>query len=117
MDSSTKPVPVVLTAEAIARLPVLPLDPSIVGVSHRVLWRSDNSMAGVMTVDSGQHLGSHTHRLNHHHMWVLEGAAEIMGTAVGPGGYVHVPAGVEHDLDARSTSGCTVLYLYLRPSI
>ena len=38
-------------------------------------------------------------------MWVIAGRAEMLGEQVGPGTYLHVPAGVE---------GCTVLYLYLR---
>ena len=115
-ETTTAPaVPVVLTAEAIDALPLVPLDQSIEGVTHRVLWRTATSMAGAMTVAPGHRLGGHTHRLNHHHMWMLEGHAEILGVMVGPGSYIHVPAGIEHDLDARATSGCTVFYLYLRP--
>jgi quercetin dioxygenase-like cupin family protein len=47
-------------------------------------------------------------------MWVIDGRATILGTELGPGAYVHIPSGVEHDIDAASTDGCTVLYLYLR---
>lgn len=117
MDATTPAlaVPVVLTAEAIGALPLVPLDESMKGVTHRVLWRNETSMAGVMTIASGHRLGTHAHRLNHHHMWMLDGQAEILGVVVGAGGYVHVPASVEHDLDASATSGCTVFYLYLRP--
>ena len=107
---------VVLPAQAIAALPDVPLDRSVEGVTHRVLWRSDTSTAGVMTVAAAHRLGRHAHRLNHHHLWVLEGEAEILGVLVGAGAYVHVPAGVEHDLDARATDGCTVFYLYLQPT-
>ena len=109
-------IPVVLTPEEVAALPLVPLDASIDGVSHRVLWTAGSSAAGVMKVEAGHHLGRHTHRLNHHHLWVLDGEVEILGVVVTSGGYVHVPGGVEHDLDARATSGCTVLYLYLSPS-
>lgn len=107
--------PVVLTADAIEALPDEPLG-SIEGVRHRVLWRTDTSMAGVMTVESGHHLGAHAHRANHHHMWVLEGRATILGNDLGVGSYVHIPQGVEHDIDATATEGCTVYYLYLRDS-
>jgi quercetin dioxygenase-like cupin family protein len=69
----------------------------------------------VLTVERGQCLGRHAHRVNHHHMWVLAGHATVLGTQVGPGSYVHVPAGVEHDIDATATEGCTVYYLYLTP--
>ena len=41
--------------------------------------------------------------------------AVVLGTELGPGGYVHVPDGVEHDIDATGSDGCTVYYLYLRP--
>jgi uncharacterized RmlC-like cupin family protein len=114
MQPPTRSEAVVLTADAIARIDTEPLG-SIEGVSHRVVWRSDTSMAGVLTVDGGRRLGTHAHRLNHHHIWVLEGNAVILGTDVGPGSYVHVPAGVDHDIDATATQGCTVFYLYLRP--
>jgi hypothetical protein len=45
---------------------------------------------------------------------VLEGHATILGRTLGPGSYAHIPSGVEHDIDARSSDGCTVFYLYLR---
>lgn len=112
--TTTPARPVVLTREAIDALPVLPLD-GLAGVEHRVLWRDATSMAGVMAVEGGHHLGLHTHRENEHHIWVLDGEATIMGTDVAPGAYVHVPSGVEHDIDARDSDGCTVLYFYLRP--
>jgi quercetin dioxygenase-like cupin family protein len=110
---TTASKPVVLSPDAIAALPVEGLG-SIQGVTHRVLWRTDTSMAGVMTVEAGHHLGAHAHRVNHHHMWVLDGKATILGSELGPGSYVHIPQGVEHDIDATTTDGCTVFYLYLR---
>ena len=117
MDATTTApaVPVVLTAEAIRAIPAIPLNDSIAGVTHRMLWQTETSMAGVMTVRAGHHLGTHAHRLNHHHIWVVEGEVEIVGTPLVPGSYVHIPRGVEHDLDARETAGGTVFYLYLRP--
>jgi hypothetical protein len=113
-ESLRTPTPVVLTAEQVAAVPPRPLG-DIAGVTNRVLWTDGTSMAGVLTVEGGHHLGSHTHRQNHHHMWVLEGSAVVLGTELGPGGYVHVPDGVEHDIDASGSGGCTVFYLYLRP--
>lgn len=108
-------VPTVLTADAIAALPLEPLG-DLEGVSHRVLWRDDTSMSGVLTVQAGHKLGTHAHRLNHHHIWVLDGEASILGKTLGAGAYVHVPSELDHDIDATSTEGCTVLYLYLRPA-
>jgi quercetin dioxygenase-like cupin family protein len=114
MEPVTSATPTLLTAEAIASIAAAPLD-SIEGVTNRVLWRDDTSMAGLLTVEGGHRLGAHAHRMNHHHIWVLDGRASILGTEVGPGSYVHIPSGVEHDIDASRSSGCTVYYLYLRP--
>jgi quercetin dioxygenase-like cupin family protein len=108
--------PVVLRAEDVERLPMVPLD-ALAGVTHRVLWRNESSMAGVMHVAGGHQLGLHTHRMNHHHMWVLDGRATILGAELAAGAYVHIPAGTEHDIDARDTDGCTVYYLYLREAV
>ena len=114
MNSTITSQPFVLTAEAISRLRVEALG-SIVGVKHRVVWRTERSMAGVMTVEAGHQLGMHRHRVNQHHMWVLDGHAKILGVEVGPGSYAHVPSGADHDIDASETEGCTVFYLYLSP--
>lgn len=110
----TTPAPLVLDHDAIAALPVEPLGTEG-GVTHRVLWRDATSMAGVLTVEAGHRLGTHAHRVNHHHMWVLDGRAEVLGQDVGAGSYVHIPSGVDHDIDATRTDGCTVFYLYLAP--
>lgn len=107
--------PTVLTAEAVQAVPEEPLG-SIPGIGNRVLWRDENSMAGVMTVAAGHRLGTHAHRINHHHMWVLDGTAIILGEKLGAGSYIHIPSGVDHDIDATATDGCTVYYLYLRQS-
>ena len=68
----------------------------------------------MLTVAAGRRLGADTHRVNHHHLWLLEGRAGILGTELGPRSCVHVPWGVDHDVDASATGGCTVYYPYLR---
>ena len=108
-------IPIVITADAIAEIDPVPLGVSGGGVTHQVLWRNDTSMAGLLTVAAGCRLGAHAHRVNHHHMWVVDGNAAVLDTEVGPGSYVHVPSGAEHDIDATTTGGCTVFYLYLEP--
>lgn len=104
-----------LTPAAIEQLPVEPVG-SEGGVTHRILWRDPNTMAGVLTVEAGRHLGGHSHRVNHHHMWVLDGHPHIAGEQLRPGSYVHIPAGIHHDIEAPADEPCTVFYLYLRPS-
>ena len=116
MDATFASQPVLLTPDGVDALPAEPLG-HIEGITHRVLWRDGTSTAGVLTVPPGHRLGAHTHRVNHHHIWVTDGRATILGANLGPGSYVHIPSGVEHDIDASSTPGCTVFYLYApRPS-
>ena len=113
VQSMTSTPPVVLTAQSIAGLPSQPLG-GLPGVTHRVLWQNETSMAGVMTIAAGHRLGVHSHRLNQHHMWMLDGRAVILDNELAAGSYVHIPRGIEHDIDATGTGGCTVFYLYLR---
>jgi mannose-6-phosphate isomerase-like protein (cupin superfamily) len=113
MDVTTADRTILMTADAIAALPLEPLG-RLEGVRHRVLWSDDTSMAGVLTVAAGHQLGVHAHRRHHHHLWVLDGEASIKGEQLGPGAYAHIPSGVQHDIDATDTDGCTVFYLYVR---
>lgn len=111
MDANAMPAALVLNHEAIADLPVAPIG-GLDGVERKIFWRGESTEAGVLVVFPGHHLGAHTHRSNHHHLWVLDGSATILGTEVGSGSFVHVPSGVEHDIDARQTNGCAVFYVY-----
>lgn len=113
---TTEITPTLLDAAAIAQLTSEPFGPNPGAATNTVLWRNDTSMAGLLTVTAGQRLGAHRHERNHHHMWVLSGAARVAGARLDAGGYAHIPAGVEHDIDATGTDGCTVFYLYLRPA-
>jgi mannose-6-phosphate isomerase-like protein (cupin superfamily) len=114
MSTETDAAPIVLTPEMVAAVAASQLG-SLPHVSRRVLWCNETSEAGVLTVAGGHALGPHTHRINHHHMWVIDGHAIVLGTRIGAGSYVHIPAGVEHDIDATTTEGCTVFYLYQPP--
>ncbi len=113
MATNQAALPVVLTAPEISALPELRLGGDN-DVTHRVLWADEHSSAGILRIPGGQRLGRHTHRANDHHLWVIEGRVEILGVELGPGGYSHVPFGVEHDIDATNTEGCVVYYLYNR---
>jgi mannose-6-phosphate isomerase-like protein (cupin superfamily) len=83
-------------------------------VRYKQLWQSGKSVAGIMYVAPAGRVDPHVHRRSHHHIWVLEGSAEMLGQQVGPGSYLHVPAGVEHGITAPGSEGCTMFYLYLR---
>jgi hypothetical protein len=113
-DDATPRPATVLPPEAIETIESERLG-TIEGVRNKVLWRDAESMAGLLRVDAGFRLGDHAHRVNHHHVWVITGSADILGQRLGPNSYVHIPAGVRHDIDATDTEGCTVLYLYIRP--
>lgn len=112
-DVDAAPVATLVTSaatDALAWHPVEPYD----GVDYKLLWRSGKSVAGLMRVAPGGAVTPHSHVRSHHHMWVIDGTAEMLGERVGPGTYVHVPARVEHGIRAVGERGCTVLYLYLR---
>ena len=77
-------LPVILSRDAVQQLDAEPFG-DLPGVSHRVLWRFDSSMAGVLTIEAGHHLGRHAHRAHHHHIWMLEGRASVLEVELGPG--------------------------------
>lgn len=107
------PVATVVTRAEAEERPWHPLE-QYEGVDYKLLWRSGKSVAGLMRIAPGGSVSPHAHVRSHHHIWVVEGDAEMMGQRVGPGGYVHIPAGVDHGISDVSPDGCTVLYLYLR---
>lgn len=107
--------PTVLDAEQVAGIDDAPLG-SIPGVSNAVLHRDASSVTGILTVAGGHRLGRHRHRHHVHHMWVIEGEARIADRNLGPGSYVHIPVGIDHDIDATGTSGVTVYYTYVHPA-
>lgn len=101
---------VVLDADAIAGLPVR-LE-GLEAARSTLLWRSRHSLAGVMYVDPKGELEPHCHRNAHHHVWIIEGHATILGHPVGPGTYVHIRAGVDHGVYG-GPEGCRFFYLYI----
>jgi mannose-6-phosphate isomerase-like protein (cupin superfamily) len=112
MDTPLTTDSVVLDADAIADLPAVRLK-GLEAARSTLLWRSKGSAAGVMNVDPGGRLEPHCHGRAAHHMWVLNGHATVLGQPVGPGAYVHVPAGVDHGVTDVGPEGCGFLYLYI----
>jgi mannose-6-phosphate isomerase-like protein (cupin superfamily) len=115
MTDVSELIPVILEPSEIAQLDWAPF-PGDEQVEYKLLWQSGWSVAGIMKVPDGASLEAHTHRGAHHHLWVLSGAAEVMGRRLEAGSYVHVPAGVEHGISAVAPEGFEMLYLYLRSS-
>jgi quercetin dioxygenase-like cupin family protein len=97
-------------AEALAWHRLEPYD----GVDYKVLWRSGKSVAGLMRISPGAMVAPHAHVRSHHHIWMVDGAVEMLGEVVGPGAYVHIPARVDHAIRAVGDGAATMLYLYLR---
>lgn len=102
----------VRTTESIAAMPWQPFD-GVGGVEQRLLWQAGDSYAGLLRLAPGARIAGHHHYRGHHHVWVVEGECSTLGGRVGAGSYVHVPAGVQHAIEAGA-EGCTLFYLYLR---
>jgi quercetin dioxygenase-like cupin family protein len=84
------------------------------GVSHKELWRSGQSVAGLMRLEPGGYVDEHVHRRAQHHLWVLDGTVRILDRDLGPGSYAHVPPGVDHGM-RDGGAGSTFVYLYIQP--
>ena len=107
--------PIVLDAEGIGRLPAKRL-PGMESAPSKLLWRSGDSVAGVMVVEPGSALSVHRHSEAHHHVWVVDGACTIRGRTMGPGSYAHIPAGVEHEVLA-GPDGVRIFYLFIESAV
>jgi quercetin dioxygenase-like cupin family protein len=107
------PVATLVTRAAADALTWHPLE-EYEGVDYKLLWRSGGSVAGLMRLDPGGVVTPHAHVRAHHHLWVTDGTVEVLDEEVGPGTYVHIPAGVDHSMRAVGDSACTMLYLYLQ---
>jgi mannose-6-phosphate isomerase-like protein (cupin superfamily) len=107
------PIATLVTRAAADALTWHPLE-EYEGVDYKLLWRSGKSVAGLMRIGPGGLVTPHAHVRSHHHLWVVDGTAEVLDEAVGPGTYVHIPAGIDHSIRAAGDGACTMLYLYLR---
>lgn len=104
----------VLDHAAVDAMPWVPLA-GLGHARHKVLWRSGESLAGVMQVDPGAEIPEHSHHGAHHHMWVLDGTCTVLGRTVDAGSYAHIPGHLDHGV-AAGPDGCTFFYLYLEES-
>jgi mannose-6-phosphate isomerase-like protein (cupin superfamily) len=83
------------------------------GVTFSILWREDRDAAGVMWVEADAEVPEHVHEDIAHHIWIIEGRARVDQRTLGPGSYLHVPAGTPHQLRGLAPGGFTMFYLYL----
>jgi quercetin dioxygenase-like cupin family protein len=84
----------------------------LAGVNHKVVWRSQEMIVGLVRIDPGAEEPGHAHADAQHHVYVLQGSARVGGTLVGTGGFVFVPAGVEHAITDVGADGCTLFYTF-----
>jgi quercetin dioxygenase-like cupin family protein len=108
---STIPTPTLFAApsEVIDRLPWEPL-PGCVGVTNKVVFTDDGTVAGLLRLRPGAQETAHLHEHGQHHVWVLEGTVMIEDTELAQGSYLHVP---EHLVHAVSDTGEGSLLFYL----
>jgi quercetin dioxygenase-like cupin family protein len=84
------------------------------GVQVRELWRSADGVAGLLRLEPGAQEPEHTHHFGHHHQWIIDGTATVGGVPLGPGAYIHFPAGLPHAIDHVGPEGCTMYFVYQR---
>lgn len=83
------------------------------GVTQAILWGHEHSYAGVMWVEPGASIPEHVHSQHVHHLWVIEGQAEVLGRVLDERSYWFIPQGRPHALRGVSPTGCTLFYLYV----
>jgi Mannose-6-phosphate isomerase len=83
------------------------------GVNQKVLCNSGRMIAGLVRVEPGAEEPGHVHHDAEHHVYVLDGSARIAGKDVSAGGFVFVPAGVQHATTEVGPEGCTFFYTFL----
>lgn len=82
------------------------------GVVSKLLWRSGDVAIGLIRVEAGAERAAHVHHSAHHHIWVVDGAATMVGEPLTAGSYVYIPPGVRHEVTGVGPLGVTFLYTY-----
>ena len=103
------PVPVLLSERQIAEMPWEPL-PGSSGVRIKQICTGPGWATGLLQLAPGAKEPAHVHADSDHHLWVLAGSAWTESTHVGVGSYLHLPAGLRHEL-VDEGNGCTLLYV------
>jgi quercetin dioxygenase-like cupin family protein len=79
----------------------------------KVLWRSGQSLAGILRLEGGASLGRHVHSNGEHHAYVLEGRCLFDSKPLPAGSYIHVPRGTRHEVVGDQPDGCRILYFFM----
>ena len=81
------------------------------GVRAKELWRRGDLVDAMIAYEAGARTPGVAHRAAHHHIWVVSGRATVAGRGVSAGGYVYVPPGVGHPIEAGA-EGCVLLQMH-----
>jgi mannose-6-phosphate isomerase-like protein (cupin superfamily) len=85
--------------------------PGCSGVRHKVVFRGDGVVTGLLLLDPGAEEVPHLHGHGDHHLWVLEGGVEVEETPLPSGSYLHVPGGLLHGM-RDSGMGSLLFYVF-----
>jgi len=77
-------------------------------VEHRVLYRDDRTVAGLLRLRPGAGELKHLHLHGEHHLWVLGGSVSVDDTELPADSYLHVPARLTHRIS--DTGGGSLLF-------
>jgi quercetin dioxygenase-like cupin family protein len=81
------------------------------GVSHKVLYTTGRTVAGLLKLAPGAEEISHVHMEGEHHIWVLAGAVVVDDTELVAESYLHVPERLTHAVRDGGT-GSLLFYVF-----
>jgi mannose-6-phosphate isomerase-like protein (cupin superfamily) len=82
------------------------------GVKAKELWQSSGGVDALISYGPGATTPGHPHLSADHHIWIIEGQAEIAGQAMSSGSYVYVPPGAAHPIEVGGQAGCVLLQIH-----
>jgi glyoxylate utilization-related uncharacterized protein len=80
------------------------------GVGHKVLWQSGAVTVGLIRVEPGAEKPPHVHHHAHHHIWIVSGAATMLGQRITASSYLYIPPGIVHEVTDVGPEGCVFFY-------
>jgi uncharacterized RmlC-like cupin family protein len=112
MSATSVPTVFLAPPDVVDGMPWQPL-PGCHGISTKLVCDADGAVAGLLRLQPGAREVAHLHGHGSHHLWVLSGTVVVEDTPLPAGSYLHVPAGLLHDL-RDAGEGSQVLYVFVR---
>lgn len=85
--------------------------PGSSGVEHRVLYRDEGTVAGLLRLHPGAGELTHLHLHGEHHLWVLGGTVSVDDTTLPADSYMHVPSRLTHRV-VDTGAGSLLFYVF-----